>query len=137
MGKATAKAWRIFHFRERFDMPGYCRNSGLHSTRDFVSAAASYEAARYIEQFGLLDNGDGLELCMMQGLFRRLVHLTALHSKTRRSYLIDADDKPLTDSQIGKLFQINDRTMGKILQKFASVGLISKVELPEFAAIAG
>ena len=109
-----------------------CRKSGLQYTRDFVSAAGGDEAVGYLRQFGLLNEGDGLKLGMFKGLYRELINMAAQHSWAKRGYLIDADDKPLSDAQIGKLLRIKGPTMGKILRQFASVKLLDKVDMPEF-----
>ena len=127
--------WRIFHFKERFELPEdmrACRKSGLQYTRDFVSAAGGDEAVGYLNQFKLLDNGDGLAMAMLKGLYRDLVNMSAQHSKAKRGHLIDADDKPLTDVQIGKLLNIKGPTMRKILRQYAGVKLLEKVDMPEF-----
>ena len=127
--------WRIFHFGERFELPEdmrACRKSGLQYTKDFVSAAGGDEAVGYLNQFKLLDNGDGLELAMIKGVYRELVNLAAQHSKARRGYLIDAAGRPLTDTQIGKLLNIKGPTMRKILRQYDEVTLLEQVELPEF-----
>jgi len=109
-----------------------CRKSGLQYTRDFVSAAGGDEAVGYLNQFKLLDNGDGLELVMLKGLYRDLVNMAAQHSKAKRGYLIDADDQPLTDVQIGKLLNIKGPTMRKLLRRYAVVKLLEKADMPQF-----
>lgn len=129
------KGWRIFRFKQRFELPDdikICRKSGLQFTRDFVSAAGGDEAVGYLNQFSMLSNGDGLELCMLQGLYRRLVNMAASHSKAKRGYLLGPSDEPLSDAQIGKLVSIKAPQMRKLLHKFASVELLEKVELPDF-----
>jgi len=133
--KPSRSVWRIFRFKQRFELPGYCRKSGLRFTRDFV-ITSGYESDGYLHQFRLLDNGDGLNLAMLKGLYRDLVNMAAQHSKAKRGFLIDADDRPLTDLQIGKLLNIRGQTMRKILRQYAGVKLLEKVELPDFAAVA-
>ena len=127
--------WRIFRFGERFELPDdmkICRKSGLQFTRDFVSAAGGDEAVGYINQFKLLDTGDGLEVAMFEGLYRKLVNMAAQHSRAKRGYLIDAADQPLSDVQLGKLLNVKGPTMRRILRQYADVMLLEKVELPEF-----
>ncbi|MFC1781872.1 hypothetical protein ACFLZ8_06390 [Planctomycetota bacterium] len=46
--------------------------------------------------------------------------------------MIDADNKPLTASQIAKLLNYKPATKRKLLSRFESVKLIEKVDLPEF-----
>ena len=134
-GKATVKAWHIFHFEQRYELPEdmrMCRKSGLQYSRDFVGVAAGDEAAGYHKQFGLLCNGDGFESCMLFGLYRRLVNLAAEQSRAKRGYLIDAEDRPLTAAQIGKLVHIPAADMRKLLKRFANVKLLEQVDLPQF-----
>jgi len=127
--------WRIFHFAERFELPEdikICRKSGLQYTKRFVGIAGGDEAVGYHSQLALLENGDGMESCLIEGIYGRLVNMAAQHSYAKRGYLIDAADQPLSDAQIGKLLNINRRTMGRYMRLFESVRLIEKAELPEF-----
>lgn len=127
--------WRIFHFKERYELPDdmkSLRKSGLHYTKRFVGVAGGDEAVGYQSQFGMLQNGDGLEACMLEGIYGRLVNMAAQHSKAKRGFLLDAADQPLTDGQIGKLLNINARTMSKYLRLFETVKLLEKVDKPEF-----
>lgn len=129
------KVWRIFRFGERYELPEdmrACRKSGLQYTRDFVSAAGGDEAVGYINQFKLLDGGDGIELMMLKGLYRELINMAAAHSKAKRGYLIDADDRPLSDTQIGKMVNIKGPTMSRLLRQYADVKLVEKVDMPVF-----
>jgi hypothetical protein len=129
------KVWRIFHFQQRYELPDdmrACRQSGLQYTKRFVGVAGGDEAVGYQSQFGMLQNGDGLESCTLEGIYGRLVTMAAQHSRAKRGYLLDADDKPLSYVQIGKLLNINARTMSKYMRLFESVKLIEKVEMPEF-----
>jgi len=73
-----------------------------------------------------------MKLCMLKGLYRDMVNMTAQHSKAKRGYLIDADDQPLTDPQVGKLLNIKGPMMRKIMGQYAEVKLLEKVELPAF-----
>lgn len=133
----SPKVWRIFHFKERFELPDDMRGfrvSGLQYTKRFVGVAGGDEAVGYQNQFAMLQNGDGLEACLLEGIYGMLVNLTAQNSRAKRErgYLIDADDKPLSDAQIGKLLNINARTMGKYLRLFETVKLLEKVEFEGF-----
>jgi len=129
------KVWRIFRFKQRFELPEdlkICRRSGLQYTRDFVSVAGGDEAVGYLNQFGMLSNGDGQELSMLRGLYRSLVNMAAQHSRAKRGYLLDASDEPLTGGQIAKLLNFKAAKMRQLLAKFARVKLLEKVELPVF-----
>jgi len=129
------KVWHIFRFKERFELPEDMkihRRSGLQYTRDFVSAAGGDEAVGYLNQFGMLSNGDGEELSMLRGLYRSLVNMAAQHSRAKRGYLLDASAEPLTDGQIAKLLNYKAARMRQLLARFARVKLLEKVPLPEF-----
>jgi hypothetical protein len=134
--KATApkaKVWHVFRFDERYELPEdmrACRKSGLQYTRDFVGIAAGDEAVGYHCQFDLLANGDGLDSCLLYGVYRRIVNIAAGHSRAKRGYLIGADDRPLTDAQIGRRLNIKSRQMKQILAKFRRVQLLEQIELP-------
>ena len=133
--KKTLKVWRIFHFKERFELSENirkCRRSALEFSRDFVSDGGGDEAVGYQRQFALLSNGDGLEFGMLYGLYRLVVNMSAKQSRALRGYLLDAKKQPLSDGQIGKLLKIPTKRMSKILRQFASVDLLERVELPEF-----
>ena len=133
--RTPPKVWRIFHFKERFELPENirkCRRSALEFSRDFVSDGAGDEAVGYQRQFALLSNGDGLEFGMLYGLYRLVVNMSAKQSRALRGYLLDAKKQPLSDGQIGKLLKIPTKRMSKILRQFASVDLLERVELPEF-----
>jgi len=129
------KVWRIFRFKERFELSENirkCRRSALEFSRDFVGDAGGDEAVGYQRQFALLSNGDGLEFGMLYGLYRLLVNMSAKQSRAFRGYLLDAKNQPLSDSQIGKLLKIETKRIRKILRRLASVDLLELVELPEF-----
>ena len=133
--KKTSKVWRIFRFRERYEMPEdmrKCRVSALEFTRDFVGDAGGDEAVGYQHQFRLLSNGDGIEFSKLYGVYRQLVNMAAKRSRAYRGYLLDAKNLPLSDAQIGKLLRIETKIISKILRKLASVTLLEKVDLPIF-----
>ena len=132
---AAKKVWRIFRFKERYEMPEdmrKCLMSALEFTRDFVGDAGGDEAVGYQNQFKLLANGDGLEFGLYYGIYRQLVNMAAKRSRAYRGYLLDARNQPLNEGQIGKLLKIKTKEIKKILQKLASVDLLEKVDLPEF-----
>jgi len=127
--------WRIFHFKERFELPENirkCRRSALEFSRDYVGDAGGDEAVAYQRQFALLSNGDGLEFGLLYGLYRLLVNMAAKQSRAFRGYLLDAKNQPLSDAQIGKLLKIETRRTSKLLRKYESVYLLEHVELPVF-----
>ena len=100
-------------------------------TRDFVSPAAGDEAAGYYQQLGMLDNGDGESFCLLFGLYRRLVNEAGKRSRAYRGYLIDADERPLTDSAIGRLLKINPKRISTLLRKLELVKLLEHVTMPD------
>jgi hypothetical protein len=133
--KEAKKVWRIFRFEKRYELPEdmkIFRKSGLNFTKRFVGVGGGDEAVGYHKQFAMIENGDGIESCMFEGVYGRLVNMAAEHSRARRGFLLDADDQPLSDAQIGRLLNIKSKEMRKLLRKFASVKLIEKVELPDF-----
>ncbi len=132
--KKEKKVWRIFNFRERCELRDderKCRQSALLFTKDYVTPASGDEASKYFNQFGLLNNGDGLHNAMMQGLYRQLVRLSACQSRAKRGLLLDARDEPLSAGQIGKLLNVPGRKMLSLLQQFQSVDLVEHVEMPK------
>jgi hypothetical protein len=133
--KSPNLVWRIFHFGQRYELPDdmkICRKSGLQYTKRFVGSGGGDEAVGYQNQFGLLENGDGVESCLLEGVYGRLVNLAAQHSRAKRGYLLDAADEPLGDAQIAKLLNIKTPAMRRMLRRFASVRLLEKVDLPDF-----
>ena len=122
--------WRIFHFKERFELPENirkCRRSALEFSRDYVGDAGGDEAVAYQRQFALLSNGDGLEFGLLYGLYRLLVNMAAKQSRAFRGYLLDAKNQPLSDAQIGKLLKIETRRTSKLLRKYESVYFLEHV----------
>lgn len=133
--RMTNKVWRIFHFEQRYEMPEDMksnRKSGLNYTKRFVGTNGGDEAVGYQQQMGMLCNGDGQEACLLEGLYGKLVNMAAALSRAKRGYLIDADDKPLSAAQIGKLLNIKPPTMRKMIARFEKVKLLEHIEMPEF-----
>lgn len=129
------KVWRIFHFEQRYELPEDMkskRKSGLDYTKRFVGVNGGDEAVGYQQQMGMMANGDGLESCTLEGLYGKLVNMAASLSRAKRGFLLDAADQPLTAGQIGRLLKIQAPQMKKLIERFASVKLLERVELQEF-----
>jgi len=130
-----AKVWKIFHFKERYELPDdikICRKSSLQYIKLFVGISAGDEARGYQQQMTMICNGDGRYNNEIKGLYNELVIMAGEHSYAKRGYLLDAADQPLTSSQIAKLLNYPPATMRKMLAKYESVKLLEKVDLPEF-----
>lgn len=129
----VTQAWRIFQFRERFELPvdvRIARKSGLRYVRDFVGVAGGSEAIRYQRQLAALMDGNGLEFYCLYGAYRQLINLAAKWTTPYRGHLLHANTNPLTDAQIGQLLKISHQKMSRILRRLASVKLIEKVAWP-------
>lgn len=133
--RSTNEVWRIFHFEKRYEMSEDSRakrKTGLDYTKRFVGVNGGDEAVGYQQQMGMLLNGDGIESCVLEGLYGKLVNMSAALSRAKRGYLLDASDQPLASSQIAKLLNVPSPTMRKYIKRFESVGLLEYIELPEF-----
>jgi hypothetical protein len=127
--------WHVYRFDERYELPEdmrACRKSGLHFTRDYVGIAAGDEAVGYHNQFAIISNGDGLESCLLFGLYRKIVNFAAAHSRAKRGYLIGPAGDPLTEPELGRMLNIKTRQLRPLLAKFSKVKLLEQVPLPKF-----
>lgn len=132
--KKPRKVWRIYRFRERFDIAEtsrYCRKSALIYTRDFVGTSGGDEAITYQQQIDLLKNCTEHHL-MLRGAFHALKAVAANRSMTYRGYLLDHKNAPASNGLIAMWLGIDAAETKKIIKDLAAVGLIEQVDLPIF-----
>ncbi len=133
--RTEKKIWRICRYTERFELKEddrRCRKSALQFVRDFVGYASGNEAVTYHQSLTMLRHVTGEEFCMVYGLYRLLVCEAGKRSRAYRGYLLDVDNKSLTDTKIGRLFGIHPRKITRLLRLLESVGLLDRVDMPKW-----
>lgn len=131
--KKQKKAWHIFHFRERFELPDnvrFDRQRPLVYTRDFVGSGQDDESINFNQQMERLKSYP--ECLAIKGAFRELKTMAANRSITYRGYLLDEDFQPATTKRLAELLLISEKKADEYLKVLEDVRLIERVPLPDF-----
>jgi len=131
--KRIKKVWRIFRFKERFELADnvrFCRQSPLLFTRDFVGSGKDDESIGYAQQMQILRMSP--RRLVLKGAFGELKEIAANRSRAYRGYLLDERFEPATDSRVAMWLGLEIKEARSILKELAKIGLIERVDLPIF-----
>lgn len=133
MARNTNLVWRIYHFKERFEMDGYVRQGGLDYVRMFVTATTkdkSNESSEFLKQLEELEHYYPEQRDAYEGRFWRISRLTATLEDWVRGYLLDADQRPLSLAKIAARLHLSLPIMKQTLVALKRVGLLECIEYP-------
>lgn len=131
--RRSAKVWHVYRFTERFELADdqrFCRKGPLIFSKDYVSPADD-ESVAYLRQVDALTrHRNGLEL---EGAWVRVRRAASARSRAFRGYLLTAEDRPMSDAEIGRtILFCEPRRASRLLKSLADVGLIEHVICPTF-----
>lgn len=125
--------WHVCRFRERFELPDdlrFCRKGPLVYCRDYVSPCDD-ESASYLREIDAVTrHRNALEIIGAWSLIRRAA---SARSRAFRGYLLTADNRPMSDAEIGRtILFVEPRRASRILKALAEAGLLEQVCCPIF-----
>jgi len=123
------KVWRIFHFRERFELPDTVRfdvERPLVYIRYYVGSGQDDESINFKRQIAACKASDNRHT--LHSSFMDILEVAANHSRSYRGYLLDERFEPASISKIAEWVSLETEETGKILEKLEQIGLIEKVE---------
>lgn len=139
LGRGVTKAVKVWHIREfeqRFEMDEdsrQCRQSALVFIRVLVHSVDSVKypwCANYSEQISTLmaePNGH-----VLHSVFIMLVKKASERYRRYRGFLLDGQMLPATNRDIARWTNLTVPEIKKVLKQLSKVGLIERVDLPEF-----
>ena len=133
--EAGAKVWRIYHFKERFEMDSYVRQGGLDYIRMFVTATTkdkSNESTAFLQQLEELEHYYPEQRDAYEGRFWRIGRLTATQEDWLRGYLLDADQQPLSVAKVAARLHLSLPVMKQTVAALKRVGLLEEIDCPVF-----
>ena len=131
--KRKMKVWHIYHFRERFELADdvrHCRKSPLLFTKDYVGTGQDDESISYHQQIASLKLRPNW--LALRGAFHELKEIAANRSRCYRGYMLDEKFAPATETKISQWLGADAKATRTILAELQSIGLIERVDLPEF-----
>lgn len=133
--KRKPKVWHIFRFAERYELPddvrkNYGRVSPLKYTKAFVGSGWDNESISFAQQLNLIRASNNRAI--LRNTFEELKEIAANRSRTFRGYLLDEKLKPAEIKRISQWIGEDIQTTKKILDELELIGLIERVDVPDF-----
>jgi len=126
------KVWHIYEFEHRFELAEdarVCRKGSLLYCREAVSNSDDAAKDYRLQLAALHRYGNHLEL---HGAFIALRNQHADRSRAYRGYLLNGRRQPAQIADVCDWLALKAPEARKILKRLEAVGLIERVELPEF-----
>ncbi len=127
-----SKIWHIYEFDQRFELAEdtrVCRKGPLLYCREAVSNSDDSTKDYRLQLLALRRYENHLEL---YGAFIALRNQAADRSRAYRGYLLNGRRQPAAIGDICDWLGVRPQEVRKILKQLQAVGLIERVELPQF-----
>jgi hypothetical protein len=131
--RRTTKVWRIFRFRERFELPDdvrFCRDKPLEYIRDYIGSGTKEESIHYKRQISACEASKNVDRLLR--VFYKLREIAGNHTRAYRGYLLDENFEPAENNKIAIWIGLTKQETEKILKELEQIGLIEMVIPPKF-----
>ncbi|MGA1979484.1 MAG: hypothetical protein ABSG99_02810 [Sedimentisphaerales bacterium] len=131
--RRAKKVWRIFRFRQRFELPDnirFDRQKPLIYIRYYVGSGQDDESINFKRQIAACKASQRRHILL--AVFMDLLEIAANYSRAFRGYILDEHFEPAGIIKIAGWVGLEVKEAGKIFRELEQIGLIERILMPEF-----